>query len=107
MPAHILVVDGDRTVAEVLIANLRRAGYGVDWTSDASKAFQLWQRRRPNVVIVDLMLPGLSGLELVDRRRSEADRAAVIILSASIDEDRLVALETGADDYVIKPFSPS
>jgi DNA-binding response OmpR family regulator len=59
------------------------------------------------VVILDLMLPGLSGLELLRRRRELADRAAVIILSArGEEEDRLVGLETGADDYVVKPFSP-
>jgi DNA-binding response OmpR family regulator len=107
MPARILVVEDDRTMAEVLLAYLTKAGYDVDWAGDGSEAFQLWQRGRPDVVVLDLMLPGMSGLELLRRRRSLADGAAVIILSArGEEEDRLVGLETGADDYVVKPFSP-
>ena len=107
MPARILVVEDDRTMAEVLLAYLRRSGYDVTWTGDGSEAFHQWQRGDPDVVILDLMLPGMSGLELLRRRRELADRAAVIILSArGEEEDRLVGLETGADDYVVKPFSP-
>jgi DNA-binding response OmpR family regulator len=107
MPARILVVEDDRTMAEVLLAYLGRAGYETDWTADGAEAFQLWQRRSPDVVVLDLMLPGMSGLELLRRRRNLADEAAVIILSArGEEEDRLVGLETGADDYVVKPFSP-
>jgi DNA-binding response OmpR family regulator len=67
----------------------------------------LWQRSSPDVVILDIMLPGLSGLEVLRRRRQSGDAAAVIVLSArGEEEDRLVGLETGADDYVVKPFSP-
>jgi DNA-binding response OmpR family regulator len=107
MSARILVVEDDRTMAEVLLAYLQRAGYETNWTADGSEAHQFWQREHPDVVILDLMLPGMSGLELLRRRRSQADHAAVIILSArGEEEDRLVGLETGADDYVVKPFSP-
>ena len=107
MPARILVVEDDRTMAEVLLAYLRRAGYQTEWTADGTEAYQLWQRLEPDLVVLDLMLPGMSGLELLRRRRGLADEAAVIILSArGEEEDRLVGLETGADDYVVKPFSP-
>lgn len=107
MPARILVVEDDRTMAEVLLAYLRKAGYEADWSADGTEAYQLWQRSQPDLVILDLMLPGMSGLELLRRRRGDADGAAVIILSArGEEEDRLVGLETGADDYVVKPFSP-
>lgn len=107
MPARILVVEDDRTVAEVLLAYLERAGYEVTWTTDGTEAVELWQRRSPDVVILDLMLPGLPGLEVLRRRRRTADAAAVIVLSArGEEEDRLVGLETGADDYLVKPFSP-
>lgn len=107
MPARILVVEDDRTMAEVLLAYLQRSGYAVTWTADGSEAQHLWQRTTPDVVILDLMLPGMSGLELLRRRRELADHTAVIILSArGEEEDRLVGLETGADDYVVKPFSP-
>jgi len=105
--ARILVVEDDRTVAEVLIAYLERAGYQADWSADGAEALQRWQRTSPDVVILDLMLPGFSGLDILRRRRMSGDHAAVIVLSArGEEEDRLVGLETGADDYVVKPFSP-
>jgi DNA-binding response OmpR family regulator len=105
--ARILVVEDDRTVAEVLLAYLDRAGYEVTWTVDGTEGLLLWRRSSPDVVILDLMLPGLSGLEILRRRRRAGDAAAVIVLSArGEEEDRLVGLETGADDYLVKPFSP-
>ena len=107
MAARILVVEDDRTMAEVLLAYLGGAGYEVEWSADGTEAAQVWQRYAPAVVILDIMLPGLSGLELLRRRRRVGDHAAVIVLSArGEEEDRLVGLETGADDYVVKPFSP-
>jgi DNA-binding response OmpR family regulator len=107
MAARVLIVEDDPTMAEVLLAYLRKAGYTSDWAADGSQAAQLWPRISPDVVILDLMLPGLSGLELLRRRRRAGDHAAVIVLSArGEEEDRLIGLETGADDYVVKPFSP-
>jgi DNA-binding response OmpR family regulator len=107
MAARVLVVEDDVTMAEVLKAYLTQAGYQVDWTGDGSEALQLWQRISPDVVVLDIMLPGLSGLEVLRRRRRSGDQACVIVLSArGEEEDRLVGLETGADDYVVKPFSP-
>jgi len=107
MAARVLVVEDDMTMAEVLKAYLARAGYQVDWSGDGSEALQLWQRSSPDVVILDIMLPGLSGLEVLRRRRRSGDQACVLVLSArGEEEDRLVGLETGADDYVVKPFSP-
>jgi DNA-binding response OmpR family regulator len=105
--ARVLVVEDDKTMAEVLIAYLDRAGYRVESSRDGLEALTLWQRTSPDVVILDIMLPGLSGLEILRRRRHDGDHAAVIMLSArGEEEDRLVGLETGADDYVVKPFSP-
>lgn len=94
-------------MAEVLVAYLTRAGYQVTWAADGSEGLEAWIRLRPHVVILDIMLPSLSGLELLRRRRRARDDAAVIMLSArGEEEDRLVGLEVGADDYVVKPFSP-
>ncbi|HEY5821084.1 MAG TPA: response regulator transcription factor [Propionibacteriaceae bacterium] len=107
MAARVLVVEDDPTMAEVLLAYLGRAGYQVQWSADGAEAAQSWARMSPDVVILDLMLPGLSGLELLRRRRRAGDHAAVIVVSArGEEEDRLVGFETGADDYVVKPFSP-
>lgn len=105
MTARVLVVEDDVTMAEVLKAYLMRAGYHVELSGDGGEAAQLWQRISPDVVILDIMLPGLSGLELLRRKRRSGDHACVIMLSArGEEEDRLVGLETGADDYVVKPF---
>ena len=107
MSARILLVEDDRTVAEVLLAICARPATRPSGVADGSEAYQQWQRSMPDLVVLDLMLPGMSGLELLRRRRGIADDAAVIILSARGEEqDRLVGLETGADDYVVKPFSP-
>lgn len=107
MAARILVVEDDRVIAEVLLAYLGRAGYEVEWSADGSEAVHLWSRSAPDLVILDLMLPGLSGLELLRRHRRAGGTAPVIVLSAAgEEEDRLVGFETGADDYVVKPFSP-
>ncbi|WP_375426121.1 response regulator transcription factor [uncultured Friedmanniella sp.] len=107
MAARILVVEDDHVIAEVLLAYLRRAGHDVEWCADGSEAALAWPRARPDLVVLDLMLPGLSGLELLRRHRRDGGSAPVIVLSAAgEEEDRLVGFETGADDYVVKPFSP-
>ncbi len=105
--ARVLVVEDDTTMAEVLVAYLTRAGHQVEWSPDGPDALERWPRFAPDVAILDIMLPGLSGLEVLRRRRRADDPAAVIMLSArGEEEDRLIGLETGADDYVVKPFSP-
>ncbi|OFE17260.1 DNA-binding response regulator [Humibacillus sp. DSM 29435] len=107
MVATVLLVEDDPTVSGVVEAYLRKAGYDAVVTSDGESALQQWVQRRPDVVVLDVMLPGMSGLDVLRRRRADDDTAAVIILSARGDEDdRLVGLDLGADDYMVKPFSP-
>jgi DNA-binding response OmpR family regulator len=105
--ARVLVVEDDDTMAGVLLAYLHRAGYETGLVKDGREALQTWSQSRPNVVILDILLPSISGLEVLRRRRAAGDDTEVIVLSArGEEEDRLVGLETGADDYVVKPFSP-
>ena len=107
MVARVLVVEDDSTVSSVLSAYLRKAGFDPRIAADGATALQEWTQWKPDVVILDVMLPGITGLEVLQRRRADDDGAAVIILSARGDEeDRLLGLEVGADDYVVKPFSP-
>ncbi len=107
MVATVLVVEDDSTVSSVLSAYLRRAGFEPLLAVDGVGALHQWRQRRPDVVILDIMLPHMSGLEVLRRRRAEDDHAAVIVLSARGEEDdRLLGLELGADDYMVKPFSP-
>jgi DNA-binding response OmpR family regulator len=102
----ILVVDDDPTVAEVVTGYLERAGFAVDRAADGAQALRLAAAREPALVVLDLMLPGMDGLEVCRRLRA-AGPVPVIMLTARGDEDdRILGLEIGADDYVTKPFSP-
>jgi DNA-binding response OmpR family regulator len=103
----VLVVEDDPTMAEVLVAYVARAGYEVRNAATGVEALTAWERFKPDLVILDVMLPLVSGIDVLRRRRRSGDHTAVIMLSArGEEEDRLVGLETGADDYVVKPFSP-
>jgi DNA-binding response OmpR family regulator len=103
---RILVVDDDPTVADVVARYLLRDGHEVECVADGAEAIGLALRNPPDLVVLDLMLPGMGGLE-VCRRLRETSSVPVVMLTALGEEiDRLVGLETGADDYVTKPFSP-
>src|ERR1700742_4136045 len=102
----VLVVDDEPTIGEVVSAYLERAGYETRVVADGYAALESVAERRPDLIVLDLMLPGLDGLEGMRRVR---DRATAIILLAAKDEeaDRVIGLRLGADDYVVKPFSPA
>ncbi len=104
---RVMVVDDDVTVREVVVTYLRAAGHEVDETADGEGALALLRDRPADLVVLDLMLPGIDGLEVCERLRSRGDDLPVIMLTALGSEtDRVVGLERGADDYVTKPFSP-
>ncbi|MDH6117788.1 DNA-binding response OmpR family regulator [Kitasatospora sp. GAS204A] len=106
-PARILVVDDDPTVAEVVVGYLQRAGYRVDRAADGRAALVQAAQGRPDLVVLDLMLPELDGLEVCRRLRVDGGGPAVVMLTAKGEEsERILGLELGADDYVTKPFSP-
>ena len=107
MPATVMVAEDDPTVSAVLVAYLQRAGFETFVCDDGPTTLAEWSRHHPDVVILDVMLPGMSGLDVLRRRRADDDTAAVMVLSALGDEDdRLLGLDLGADDYMVKPFSP-
>jgi two-component system response regulator ResD len=105
----VLVVDDEPTIAEVVSRYLQRAGYAVRTAEDGVDALSLVAESRPDLVVLDLMLPGLNGLEVMRRLRDlDRDRLAIILLTAKGEEsDRVVGLRLGADDYIVKPFSPT
>ena len=105
----MLVVDDEPTIAEVVARYLERAGYRTRVAGDGVEAIDAAAEQRPDLVVLDLMLPGLDGLEVMRRlREQDRDRIAVILLTAKGEEsDRVVGLRLGADDYVVKPFSPA
>jgi DNA-binding response OmpR family regulator len=104
--ATVLVVDDDRTVAEVVVTYLERAGLRAVHVGDGASALATFDAESPDLVVLDLMLPDLDGLEVCRRLRVRS-HVPVIMLTALGDEvDRVLGLEVGADDYVTKPFSP-
>ncbi|MFJ9821750.1 response regulator [Streptomyces sp. NPDC101151] len=106
-PHRVLVVDDDPTVTEVVTGYLRHAGLLVDNAADGPEALACVAGTRPDLVILDLMLPGMDGIDVCRALNRNPPAPAVIMLTArGEEEDRVLGLEVGADDYVTKPFSP-
>jgi two-component system, OmpR family, response regulator ResD len=104
--ARVLVVEDDPTVAEVVLAYLRREGYDADHAADGPTALAAAEAARPDLVILDLMLPGMDGLEVCRRLRQAGPVPVIMLTALGSENDRVLGLEVGADDYVTKPFSP-
>jgi DNA-binding response OmpR family regulator len=105
-PARILVVDDDPTVAEVVVRYLEREGYTVDAVADGREALAHADAGLPDLVVLDLMLPGIDGIEVCRRLRAQGPVPIIMLTARGDEDDRVVGLELGADDYVSKPFSP-
>jgi DNA-binding response OmpR family regulator len=106
MTARVLVVDDDATVRDVVGRYLDEAGYQVDLAADGPTGLRAALERSPDAVVLDLMLPGMTGLDVCRALRRENDRLPIVMLTALGEEDdRVLGLELGADDYVTKPFS--
>ncbi|RRR80487.1 response regulator transcription factor [Streptomyces sp. RP5T] len=103
---RVLVVDDDPTVAEVVSGYLDRAGYLVDRAADGPDALARAAAHRPDLVVLDLMLPGMDGLEVCRRMRGSGPVPVIMLTARGDEDDRILGLEVGADDYVTKPFSP-
>ena len=106
MAETILIVEDEARLADILEGYLRREGYHTERAATGPRALELWRAARPALILLDLMLPGLDGLEVARRVRAE-EATPIIMLTARDEEiDRLLGLGIGADDYVVKPYSP-
>jgi len=103
--AHVLVVDDDHTVREVVVSYLRAGGHRVTDVADGEAALKAMSDRPADLVVLDLMLPGIDGLEVCRRLRDRSDVPVIMLTAMGAETDRVVGLERGADDYVTKPFS--
>src|SRR5581483_7582750 len=104
--ARILIVEDDPDIAFLVQSYLEQDGFAVTACADGGAAIEMWRRQRPDLIILDLMLPGMDGIEVCRRLRTESD-VPVLMLTARADEvDKLIGLAIGADDYVTKPFAP-
>ena len=102
----VLVVDDEPIVREVVVSYLRREGYRTLEAGDGQEARRLLEQGDPGLVVLDLMLPGIDGLQLCRWIRSRSDVPVIMLTARGEETDRIVGLELGADDYVTKPFSP-
>lgn len=107
MSARILVVDDDRALAEMLGMVLQGEGFLTEYSADGAEAVEKFRDMKPDLILLDLMLPGLDGIEVCTRIRAESG-VPIIMLTARTDTvDVVRGLEAGADDYVVKPFNPT
>lgn len=109
MKEKILIVEDEKDIAKMLVYNLEKEGFRTVATRDGEEALELVRTERPDFIILDLMLPGMDGLEVCKHLKKDSKTAfiPIIILTAKSKEaDKVVGLELGADDYVTKPFSP-
>src|SRR5919106_5369152 len=102
----ILIVEDEASIAEVVSLYLKRAGYNVQIASDGKQAMNIFERQSPDFVILDLMLPEVDGLALTRWLRDRSNIPIIMLTARREEIDRIMGLELGADDYVVKPFSP-
>ena len=102
----ILVVDDEPSIREVVTLYLERAGYHVIVAADGQAALKVLEKRSPDLVVLDLMLPQVDGLEITRQLRVQGDTPIIMLTARREETDRILGLEMGADDYVVKPFSP-
>ncbi len=110
MAARVLVVDDDKQIVRLLQSYLEKAGFSVLTAHDGESALHVIRRERPDLILLDLMLPGRDGWEITRRLRADEHLAAtpIVMLTARVeDTDKILGLELGADDYVTKPFNPA
>lgn len=104
-PRTILVVDDEKDLVRLLRVNLEKAGYRVRTAASAEAGLKLLRRHAPDLIVLDVMLPGIDGLELLRRLRAESDIPVILLSAKGAELDRVLGLKLGADDYVVKPFS--
>jgi DNA-binding response OmpR family regulator len=104
--SKVLVVDDEPTVREVVASYLRRDGHDVAEAGDGHTALELLESDPPDLLVLDMMLPGVNGLDILRRVRAAGSIPVIMLTARAEESDRVAGLELGADDYVVKPFSP-
>ena len=106
MTDQILIVDDEQRIIDLVQMYLEQEGYDVASSTDGAEAFKWIQVNQPQLIVLDLMLPGMDGLEICRRVRADSDVPIIMLTARSDDVDKIVGLELGADDYLTKPFNP-
>jgi two-component system alkaline phosphatase synthesis response regulator PhoP len=105
-PSSVLVVDDDQKIVDLLSLYLKKEGYSVLTATDGRTALECARRQHPDLIVLDLLLPEVDGLNVCQILREESHVPIIMLTARSSDEDKLLGLELGADDYLTKPFSP-
>jgi DNA-binding response OmpR family regulator len=106
MPQTILIVDDERRMVSLLQSYLEQEGYRVLTAYNGREALEVARRENPDLVVLDIMMPEMNGYEFMNARRAESDTPIIMLTAKVEDEDKIIGLELGADDYVTKPFKP-
>lgn len=106
MPQTILIVDDERRMVSLLKSYLEQEGYRVATAYNGREALDVARKENPDLVVLDIMMPEMNGIEFMNAHRAESDTPIVMLTAKVEDEDKIVGLELGADDYVTKPFKP-
>lgn len=106
MPQTILIVDDERRMVSLLQSYLEQEGYRVLTAYNGREALEVARRENPDLVVLDIMMPEMNGYEFMGARRAESDTPIIMLTAKVEDEDKIIGLELGADDYVTKPFKP-
>ncbi len=102
----VLIIEDEPELVKILRSYLEKSGYTVHTASRGDAGLQLWERERPDLVLLDLNLPGMDGLDVMREIRRRSDTPIIVVTARVEEADRLIGLEMGADDYISKPFSP-
>src|SRR4051795_9579080 len=105
-PQTVLVVEDESSIASFVAAYLKNAGYTVRTTASGNEALKLVESAKPALVVLDLMLPDIDGVEVCKRIRQHGDLPVLMLTARDEDVDKIIGLEVGADDYMTKPFNP-
>ncbi len=106
MPPKILVIDDEPSITNLVSSYLKKEGYEVYTASDGETGLKSARAFKPDLIVLDVMLPGMDGIELLSRLRRESDVYVIMLTARTEETDKIVGLTVGADDYVTKPFSP-
>ncbi|HEU5222269.1 MAG TPA: MtrAB system response regulator MtrA [Candidatus Lumbricidophila sp.] len=107
MTQRVLIIDDDTALAEMIGIVLRAEGYATEWCADGATAVSAFRQAKPDLVLLDLMLPGIDGIEVCRRIRNEAGTPIIMLTAKTDTSDVVKGLESGADDYIAKPFNPT
>lgn len=106
MDAVILLVEDEKKLQDMVAQHLRQEGFAVALAADGLEAMQIWQDIKPDLIVLDLMLPKLSGWDVLKKIRQKNNTPIIVLTARAEEVDKLLGLELGADDYMTKPFSP-